>query len=189
MLIGKRDGITGVHAEVTPSTATRRSVVKVEPSNMIGPCPNLKLQIVWNWLRLRVLFGRLTAIGSIYLLRTTKVCSSTETGSRTEMFLLFTVSLFLSWGFWRTNAQLGAVLLDFLFLFLVALWRWTERCLFLKSLVFYPEALCAQAWTPMILMAVFNEDIFTGRWPWWFHRSLVCLLPSAWDTKVDQKLA
>lgn len=67
-----------------------RSVVKVEPRNMIGPCRNLQLQIVWNWLGVLVLFGRLTAIGSIYLLSTTKVSGNTERGSWTVIFLLFT---------------------------------------------------------------------------------------------------
>lgn len=67
-----------------------RSVVKVEPWNMIRACRNLQLQIVWNWLGVMVLFGRHAAIGSIYLLRTTKVSGNTERGSRMVIFLLFT---------------------------------------------------------------------------------------------------
>lgn len=86
-----------------------RSVVKVELWNMIGPCRNLQLQIVWNWLGVLVLFGRLTAIGSIYLLRTTKVSGKTERGSQTVIFLLFTFCLcpLLStrWGFWSWNTK------------------------------------------------------------------------------------
>lgn len=58
-----------------------RSVVKVEPWNTIRACPNLQLQIVWNWLGVLVLFGRHSAIWSIYLLSTTKVSGNTKRGS------------------------------------------------------------------------------------------------------------
>ena len=87
-----------------------RSVVKVEPWNMIRPCRNLQLQIVWNWLGVLVLFGRLTAIGSIYLLSTTKVSGNTERGSWMVIFLLFTFFLCPSsvWGgFWHRNTISG----------------------------------------------------------------------------------
>lgn len=143
-----------------------RSVVKVEPWNMIRPCRNLQLQIVWNWLGVLVLFGRLTAIGSIYLLKTTKVSGNTERGSRTVIFLLFTFFLFLGLSVcWGTNIRRS--FRDFLIYFW---WRCDdgqnmpifERHPNSKSLVLYPEALCTQAWTQMNLMAVFNEDIFTA---------------------------
>lgn len=67
-----------------------RSVVKVELWNMIRLCRNLQLQIVWNWLEVLVLFGRHSAIGSIYLLKTTKVSGNTERGSQMVIFLLYT---------------------------------------------------------------------------------------------------
>lgn len=82
-----------------------RSIVKVEPWNMIRPCRNLQLQIVWNWLGVLVLFGRLTAIGSIYLLKTTKVSGNTERGSWTVIFLLFTFFLCLGLCLWRFLKQ------------------------------------------------------------------------------------
>lgn len=109
-----------------------RSVVKVEPWNMIRPCRNLQLQIVWNWLGVLVLFGRLTAIGSIYLLRTTKVSGNTERGSRMVIFLLFTFFLLSCSPVWKAGKHIGDSFRDFC-LFLVALWRRTEHVLFLKD--------------------------------------------------------
>lgn len=113
-----------------------RSVVKVEPWNMIRPCRNLQLQIVWNWLGVLVLFGRLTAIGSIYLLRTTKVSGNTERGSWTVIFLLFTFflcpRLAVCWGFRSRNTYQGQFQ-GFPSLFLAMLWRWTEHVYFLTD--------------------------------------------------------
>lgn len=113
-----------------------RSVVKVEPWNMIRPCRNLQLQIVWNWLGVLVLFGRLTAIGSIYLLRTTKVSGNTERGSWTVIFLLFTFfvcpRLVVCWGFQSRRQFQG-----FPCLFLVVLWRWTEHVYFWQTPKFH----------------------------------------------------
>lgn len=116
-----------------------RSVVKVEPWNVIRPCRNLQLQIVWNWLGVLVLFGRLAAIGSIYLLRTTKVSGNTEIGSWMVIFLLFTFFqcplLSVCWGFWSRNTYQGQFE-GFPCLFLVALWRWTEQIYFWQTLKF-----------------------------------------------------
>lgn len=139
---------------------------------MIRPCRNLQLQIVWNWLGVLVLFGRHTAIGSIYLLKTTKVSGNTERGSR-MVILFFSFHLFsVSWalGLLRSLKQeciSGTVWGISMFYF----WGCyddgqnmsiSERHPNSKSLVLYPEALCTQAWTQMNLMAVFNEDIFTA---------------------------
>lgn len=74
-----------------------RSVVKVELWNMIRLCRNLQLQIVWNWLAVLVLFGRHSAIGSIYLLKTTKVSGNTERGSQMVIFLLYTFFFLCLW--------------------------------------------------------------------------------------------
>lgn len=147
-----------------------RSVVKVEPWNMIRPCRNLQLQIVWNWLGVLVLFGRLAAIGSIYLLRTTKVSGNTERGSRRAIFLLFTffrrLPLSCLSRFVKQERTSGS-LRDFRVYFHRRYDDGQNISIFdrqpnFKSLVLYPEALCTQAWTQMNLMAVFNEDIFTA---------------------------
>lgn len=144
-----------------------RSVVKVEPWNMSRPWRNLQLQIVWNWLGVLVLFGRLTAIGSIYLLKTTKVSGNTERGSRTVIFLLFTFFLCLGLSVSKAGTRIRGSFRDFRIYFW---WCYDdghnmpifERHPNSKSLVLYPEALCTQAWTQMNSMAVFNEDIFTA---------------------------
>lgn len=114
-----------------------RSVVKVELWNMIRLCRNLQLQIVWNWLAVLVLFGRHSAIGSIYLLKTTKVSGNTERGSQMVIFLLYTfffcvfgspfVEVFVAGRHIRNSLR------DFRVLFLVALWRWTEHAFCSKT--------------------------------------------------------
>lgn len=113
-----------------------RSVVKVEPWNMIRPCRNLQLQIVWNWLGVLVLFGRLTAIGSIYLLKTTKVSGHTERGSQTVIFLLFTFFLCsgrsVCRGLWSRNSTSGEVSGISVFIF-VGVMTMDRACLFLKD--------------------------------------------------------
>lgn len=64
-----------------------RSVVKIVPWNMITALQSLQLQIVWNWLGVLVLFGRLTAIGSIFFLRTIKVRINSKSGSGKVIFV------------------------------------------------------------------------------------------------------
>lgn len=88
-----------------------RSAVKVELQNMIRLCRNLQLQIVWNWLEVLVLFGRHSAIGSIYLLKATKVSGNTERGSQMVISLLYTCFFFL-------------IILDSLFCKSLC-WRWS----------------------------------------------------------------
>lgn len=113
-----------------------RSVVKVEPWNMIRPCRNLQLQIVWNWLGVLVLFGRLTAIGSIYLLKTTKVSGHTERGSQTVIFLLFTFFCALGAQFVEVSEAETAhqgKFQGFPCLYLSVLWRLTEHVYFWKT--------------------------------------------------------
>lgn len=73
-----------------PQVESGRSGVKVELWNMIRLCQNLQLQIVWNWLEVLVLFGRHSAIGSIYLLKTTKVSGNAERGNQIVILLLHT---------------------------------------------------------------------------------------------------
>lgn len=111
------------------------SIVKVEPQNMIWHCRNLQLQIVWNWLGVPVLFGRLTAIGAIYLLKTTKVSSNTERSWTVIFFLYFSPFFCVSSCQFvevsEARMQAGDSFRDFRVLFLV-LWRWTKR-LFLKG--------------------------------------------------------
>lgn len=114
-----------------------RSVVKVEPRNMSRPCRNLQLQIVWNWLGVLVLFGRLAAIGSIYLLRTTKVSGNPEIGSWMVIFLLFTFfqSPLLPVEVCEAVTHNGQFE-GFPCLFLGALWRWTGHIYFWQTLKF-----------------------------------------------------
>lgn len=71
-------------------------------------------------------FGRHTAIGSIYLLKTTKVSGNTETGSQMVIFLLFTFFCVLGSRFvevFETGTHIRDSLRDFRVIFLAVLWR------------------------------------------------------------------
>lgn len=77
-VIGKGELIASVDMKMIAMTFVE---VKVESWNVISACRTLQLQIVWKWLRVLVLSGRLIAIRSIYLLKTTKFSSYTEKGN------------------------------------------------------------------------------------------------------------
>lgn len=131
-VLGEMHHFFAINCYIHCQVESGRSVVKVELWNMIRLCWNLQLQIVWNWLEVLVLFGRHSAIGSIYLSKTTKVSGNTERGSQMVIFLLYTFfppSVILGFLFPKFSVGGNCVrssLRDFRVLFLAPWWRWTE---------------------------------------------------------------
>lgn len=158
---------------------------------MIRACRNLQLQIVWNWFGVLGLFGRPTAIGSIYLLTTTKVSGNTKRGNRMGILLFFCFFLTsdLCWGL--ENRKTYQTVWGISFLFLAALWRWTEHVYFWHTPKFQViSRLPRSPWYHSVDSneLVFNEDIFTA----FGHDGstyFAHILPTAWDTRIDENLS